>query len=160
MLVTLIGLALAAVPEASPKLHFERLDVLSLDPGTWLNYELPDMTGAPLRAALRFVSQVKPVVGLPVPGLSLGLSLASQSLHYERPLGIYPGLAVGGAVQTLLLLPRGVYVDLSVTRGPVRAAIGVDALSTASWRHLDWSGWAVLPGISLGVLFGSQKRAP
>lgn len=155
MLVTLISLAIS-LAAASEGVRLARVDLLSLDPGTWINYELPDLTGAPARAGLRFLTQIKPVIALPYPGLSVGASIVSQSLHYERSLGLAPGLAVGAALQTAWLLPRGGYVDVSVTRGRLRAGVGVDALSSATWSHLDWSHWVVLPGVSLGIMLGES----
>ena len=158
----LLALALASSPlQASPHggdpLHaspLQRIDLLSEDPGTWLNDELPSVLAGPARPGLRLLEQVKFVWRTPVPRLTIGTSLTSQSVAYDRPLFGLENLTVGLCLYTRLLLPRGVYADLAWHRGPLRLAVGLSALSNASWARPQWDWWRFLPTVGIGVEFG------
>lgn len=148
----------AAVSEAPPgtalpqgRWAWDRVDLLSEDPGYWFNYELPAATAYPTRALIRLVEQVKVVFDTPVTGLSVGASLQSQSIWYEQPLLRMPSVTVGGGLFSSLLLPRGVVVDAAWRRGPLRLAVGISADSQASWAHLDYSYWMVMPTFGVGI---------
>lgn len=133
----------------------ERVDVLSEDPGLWLHYEAGRLGVDPLTPTLRFLAQVKPVWSLPVKGLSVGTSLASQSLVYEHPLVESARLSLSVGVQTRLLLPRGVLVGLAWRAGPLRLGVSLSAFSEASWARVDYRYWTVLP--TVGVGFGGGQ---
>lgn len=130
---------------------FQRVDFISEDLGTFVNYELPTMPAYPLGGALRFVEQVKVVFDLPMEGWSVGASISSQSLAYEVPLQGLPGFYWSAALQTRLLLPRGVTTGVAWRWKHLRLGAGVSIASSAAWSHLDWSSWSVLPTIGIGV---------
>ena len=156
----LLALALAASPalagpDSAPRdSALRRIDLLSEDPGTWLNDELPSVLAGPARPRLRQHAQVKFVWRTPVPRLTIGTSLTSQSVAYDRPLFGLENLTVGLCLYTRLLLPRGVYADLAWHRGPLRLAVGLSALSNASWARPQWDWWRFLPTVGIGVEFG------
>lgn len=155
--------ALAAT--LSGQVHFERVDVISEDPGLWVSNEAPRLIADPLTPTIRFLMQVKPVWRTPVKGLSFGISLGSQSLVYEHPvLALAPALAsvpilasarlsVSVGLQTRLLLPRGALVGLSWWMGPVRIGAGLSVFSEASWNHVDYRTWTAIPTLGLGFGF-------
>ena len=141
---------------------FDRVDLLSEDPGTFLHYDAP-MAGQNLQAfGMRFIEQVKVVARLPLPSLSAGgrwyagASVQSQSLSYEHPLLKDSGLYATGALQTRLLLPRGVTAGLAFRTGVLRVGVSVSAFSQASWARPNWQQWSVLP--TLGVGLGAPVR--
>lgn len=147
-MLALIALLQAAEPAP---FRFQRVDVLSEDPGIWLNDDAKILFQDPGKATLHFAEQIKVVWGLPIDGLTLGTSVLSQSLHFERPVFGFQSFTAGAGLQTFLLLPRGIWVDLAWHRGPVRLAGGVSVLSGASWTNLDWGEWHFLPTVGIGV---------
>ncbi len=143
----LLAAALAAMP-----VDFDRVDVISEDPGLWLNYDLPSARAYPLAPTLRFVEQVKPVLKIvPVEGLYAGISMQSQSISYERAFLPQYGLAWSAGVQTRLLLPTGVFGGLAWRVWRMRFGLGVSAFSSASWVRPDWTSWRVLPTLGVGI---------
>jgi len=153
-----VMLALAAT--ISGQVQFERVDVISEDPGLWLSTEAPRLTADPLTPAIRLLMQVKPVWRTPVKGLSFGISLSSQSLVYEYPIlqSVHPvlksaRLSVSVGLQTRLLLPRGALLGVSWWMGPVRLGAGVSAFSEASWNDINYLTWTVIPTVGLGFGF-------
>lgn len=148
----LLGASLGAAP-----LHFDRVDVLSEDPGLWLNYDLPLARVYLPRTGYRLLEQVKPVWRIAaVEGLHVGVSLRSQSLVYERSLGVGHGLFWTAGVQTALLLPRGALGGLAWRRGYFRVGVGVSLLSRATWALPEWKRWQLLPTLGLGVGPGGE----
>lgn len=143
--------ALAAPARAEAGWGFDRVDIVSEDPGTWLNYELPVAGTYPTRAALRFVTQIRPVWTTPIEGLTFGTSIQSQSLSYERPLPFLPQLHWNVTLQTRLLLPRGVNAGLAWRWKWFRIGAGVSASTAASWSAIDYRAWNVLPVLGIGV---------
>jgi len=131
----------------------ERVDLVSEDTGTWLNYDLPDGLTYPTGFALRFVEQVKVVWKTPWPGFSIGTSIASQSIVYEKPLMPEYQLFWSGGIQTVLLLPRGVLLGVAWRPGMFRLGFGLSMVSSATWRRPAWNSWTVLPTVGLGIVF-------
>ena len=153
-LLLVLGASLHAAP-----LRFDRVDVLSEDPGLWLNHDLPLASVYWPRTGYRLLEQVKPVWRIAaVEGLHVGVSLRSQSLVYERSLGLGHGLFWTVGLQTSLLLPRGALAGLAWRRGRFRVGVGVSLLSAASWRRPDWTDGWLLPTLGLGV--GPQQAPP
>ncbi len=150
-MIALAGLLLLAGPARPAALIFDRVDLISEDPASWLNYDVPMAGVNATTVAVRWIEQVKVSWRLPTPGLTLGTSLASQSLFWERPVSVAAGLSAGAGVQTTLLLPRGAFADVSWRRGRFRAAVGVGAVSSATWTDLDWTAWDLVPTLGLGV---------
>jgi hypothetical protein len=142
------ALILAATATSIP---FDRVDLLSEDPGTWIHYDVPGGSNYPTRPAMRFLTQIKPVFELPVEGLYLGASLSSQSLVYERPLLSEWNLYWSAGVQTRLLLPRGVMAGVAWRFWRLRVGLGLSAVSEARWSNPSWRSWAVLPTLGLGI---------
>jgi hypothetical protein len=103
MLALVTALVLAAEPA---RVRFERVDVLSEDPGLWLSQEAPRLGVDRLTPTVRFLTQVKAVWSTPVRGLGFGVSVESQSLVYEYPLLERANLSLSMGMQTRLLLPR------------------------------------------------------
>jgi hypothetical protein len=155
MLAVVAAMVLAAEPAS---VRFERVDVLSEDPGLWLYQEAPRLAVDPLTPTLRFLSQVKTVWSTPVRGLGFGVSLASQSLVYEYPLLPEARLSLSLGLQTRLLLPRGGTVGLAWRAGPLRLGVSLSVFSEASWARVDYRDWTVLP--TLGVGFGPGPQEP
>jgi len=133
------------------QVRFDRVDLVSEDPGTWVNYDVPLAATYALPATVRFVEQIKPVVALPWQGWYAGASLASQSLAYERPLLPQANLYWSAGLHTRLLLPRGIHGGLAWRQGMVRLAMGVSVTSESSWARPSWRQWFVLPTIGIGV---------
>jgi hypothetical protein len=142
-----VGVSLGAAP-----LSFDRVDLISEDPGLWLNYDVPLADVYWPRTGYRFLEQVKPVWHIAaVEGLYVGASLRSQSLVYEGSLGLGHGLYWTAGLQTALLLPRGALAGLAWRGGPFRIGVGVSLLTAATWSRPDWShGW-LLPTLGFGV---------
>ena len=144
-----------SLPAAAGEFRFDRVDLVSEDTGLWLNHELPAAPAYPVRAALRFVTQVKVVFALPgLEGLQAGASLSSQSIALERPLelGFLPkGFAWHAGVQTRWLMPRGAFGGVAYRWKHLRVSAGVSALSGASWAHPTWSSWTVVPTLGIGI---------
>ena len=162
--MTAFSLAGAAILGLAPAawagdVHLARVELLSTDPGTWIHYDLPAVATHATPTAIRFVEQVQPVLALPVDGLHVGLSMTSQSLSYERPLG-RSSLGWAAGVQTLLLLPRGAFAELTADWGPARLGLGASVLSHAKWARLGGYGqWDVLPAVSLGIRTRAARGA-
>jgi hypothetical protein len=147
MLALVAAVVLAAEPAG---VRFERVDVLSEDPGLWLYQEAPRLGVDPVTPTVRFLTQVKAVWTTPVPGLGFGVSLASQSLVYEYPLVREAHLSLSLGLQTRLLLPRGAMAGLAWRAGPVRLGVSLSVFSEASWSRVDYGQWTVLPTLGLG----------
>ncbi|MDD9935791.1 MAG: hypothetical protein OXT09_19425 [Myxococcales bacterium] len=135
----------------SPGFAFDRVDIVSEEPGTWLSYDLPLLDVAPATTGVRFVEQVKPVFTLPVEHLYLGTSIASQSLVYEAPVLAREGLSWSAGLHTRLLLPRGIFAGVALRRWHLRLALGVSALSATAWAQPDWTYWSLLPTVGVGI---------
>ncbi len=157
----------ATVASADPVFGLDRVDVLSEDPGFWLADEAPRMSYATPTSAIRFVEQIKLAWFLPVDGLTVGTSLASQSVVYERRALILrrgkltTGLLVSGGVQAKAGLPRGLMGGVALRHGRVRIGLSVNAVSSASWSRPDWSVWRALPGAGIGIgRVWAPDRAP
>jgi hypothetical protein len=155
MLALVTALVLAAEPSG---VRFERVDVISEDPGLWLYQEAPRLKVDRLTPTVRFLTQVKVVFSTPKQGLSFGLSLDSQSLTYERPLLPRANLALSMGLQTRLLLPRGLLVGLAWRAGPVRLGLSLSVFSEATWSRVNYRYWTALP--TLGVGFGRSPEPP
>lgn len=150
MLALVTAALLAAEPASARGVRLERVDVLSEDTGLWLYQEAPRLTVDPLTPTVRFLTQVKTVWSTPVRGLDFGVSLSSQSLVYEHPLVPEANLSLSMGLQTHLLLPRGAMVGLAWRAGPVRLGLSLSAFSEASWAHVSYRHWTVLPTLGLG----------
>ena len=156
--LALLGGALEIEPERG--FGFDRVDLIAEDPGTWINYDLHYSGIFPTSTAVRFVTQVKVSWRTPVRGLYLGTSLSSISATLEAPLLLTErhGLFWTAGLQTRLFVPKGVTAGLAYRVGPVRVGAGVSVLSTASWSHLRWTQWSVLPTVGIG--FGRSFSLP
>ncbi len=149
--LAILGGALEREPDAT--FAFDRIDLISEDPGTWLNYDVHYFSVFPTSTTVRWVSQVKAVWRTPYRGLHIGASLRSQSMVLEVPLATTEkhGFYLTGGAQTRLLLPTGLLGGLAWRYGPVRIGTGISAVSTASWSHRSWTHWQVLPTLGLGI---------
>ena len=148
----LTAFALSAVTSAA-ELRLDRVDLISEDTGAWINYEAPGLLAYPTRGAVRYVTQVKPVLALPVEHLYLGLSIHSQSLVYERPFTEGSELTWSAGVQSALFFPRGALAGVAWRHGPVRLAVGVSAVSGGTWaRPGGVAQWDVLPTVGVGLV--------
>jgi len=127
----------------------DRVDVLSEDPGTFLDEHIARLGPSPTVTGIRFAEQLKVVVRSPVRHLNVGLSVASQSLVWEPPLAWGVGLTAG--VQTRMALPRGGIAGVHWRHGPLRLGLSANLLSGATWARPDWSQWRVLPGVGVGL---------
>ena len=131
-------------------IQFDRVDVLSEDPGLWVNDDLLRIQQTPRIGVIRYLGQVKVVLSMPVDGVYFGASLASQSLVVEQLLvPKWPVFGYAG-VQSSLLLPRGLQAGLSFRHGGLRVGAGISGLSSATWARPDWTVWTFLPTIGLG----------
>ena len=149
-LLALVGTALAG------PLTLDRVELLSLDPGSFVEQELPLAAVRPGTATARWLQQVQPVFQLGRSPLGLGLSVASQSLAWHEPLGPF---VLSAGVQTRLGLPVGVFGGLAQDLGPVRLGVGGSYRSLATWAYLDgYRDWVLNPGVELAWLLGD--RAP
>ncbi len=147
MWLTLLSVALAL------PVGFGRVDLVSEAPGTWIHDEAPALGLAPTGPAVRLVEQVSLVWTLPVKGLTVQTSLATQSLDYERIL-IRRGPVSGwwhGGLQTRLLVPSGCTVGLAGRYRFLRVGVGLSVISGAGWGNLRWDWWRVLPTVGLGI---------
>jgi len=148
-----------APPAAVPGPHwrglgFDRVDVLSEDPGLWLNYDVPMLGASPLIPALRFFEQVKVVFRLPWESVYASASFESQSVTYEMPIRAVPGLYVTGGIQTRLLFPRGFLVGVAYRLGALRIGASMSALTAGSWTDPLALSPIVLP--TFGIGFGPE----
>ncbi len=149
--LTLLGGALELDEDAS--FGFERVDILSEDPGTWLHYDLPYAGVFPTSPAMRFLTQIKVVWRTPLRGLYVGTSVRSISAVLEVPLFTTDrhGLHLTAGAQSRLLLPSGVMTGLAWRWGPLRLGAGLSVLSAASWSNRRWTQWSFLPTVGIGV---------
>lgn len=145
------ALLIAAPGARAADLRFQRVDLISEVPGSFVNYDIPMAAMNPVTTGLRWVEQIQVVVDLPVDGLSTGLSLGAQSLFYEQPLIEGAGLSWGLGLQTDLLLPKGALADVSWRWKRLRLGLGGCVTSSATWAHPDWSVWQLLPTVGVGV---------
>jgi len=145
----MIGLLLALHTAHAEPFRLDRIDVLSEDPGTFLGEVGPGLPRSVTITGIRFVEQVKPVIATPVDGLLVGVSLATQSVYYERP--VYKGLGLTTGIQTRMLLPRGALLGGHVRAGRFRLGMSANLLSGATWARPDWTTWRVLPGVGIGI---------
>ncbi len=151
-MISLVVLASTAV--AGP-LSLARLELLSLDPGSFVGQELPLAGVRPGTTTVRWLQQVQPVLHLGESPLALGLSVASQSVAWEEPLGPF---VFSAGIQTRLALPVGFFGGLSQDLGPVRLGLGGSYRSLATWAYpAGYRDWVLHPGIELSWLF--QDRA-
>lgn len=157
-------LALWTAAALAGPVRFDRVDLVAEDPGTWLNQDLPAAGVNPLPAAVRFVTQVKVVLAMPVDGLYVGASISSWSLTWEQRLvrgrDDAEGLFVAGTLQTSLGLPRGLVASAVGRIGPARLALGASLLSSATWAEPDWSHWQLMPTIGLGIVLKPRRGDP
>ena len=134
--------------------QFERVDLISEDPGTYLVFERFRPGLPPARLRWLALAQVKGVVGLDRAGhWQVGLSAMSQSLVYERELMRFGPVHWNAhmGVQTALLLPRGMLYGTSLQVGNLRVGAGASVLSGATWKHRRWTTWTVLPTVAVGI---------
>ena len=152
----------AATTHAQTGFGFDRVDIVSEDPGIWLHYDAPMLGMNAATSAVRLLEQVKPVWTLPVKGLYLGTSISSQSLVYEHALLPKQGLFVTGGLQTRLLMPRGALAGVAWRFGRFRLGVSLSALSTSSWARPNWSTWSFLPtfGFGVGSVYRPEVAAP
>jgi hypothetical protein len=152
----------AATAQAQPGFGFDRVDIVSEDPGVWLHYDAPMLGMNAATSAVRLIEQLKPVWTLPVKGLYLGTSISSQSLVYEHALLPKHGLFVTGGLQTRLLMPRGALAGVAWRFGRFRVGVSLSALSTSSWARPNWSTWSFLPtfGLGIGSAYQPEVAAP
>jgi hypothetical protein len=144
----LIGVALAQ--EDPLRFRWARIDVLSEDPGFWLNDQAPVLLDDPLVGFGEWAQQVKVVLGTPVLGLTVGASIESQSIHYERPIFGFQSVLWGGGLQTSLGLPRGVWVNVAWQQRFFRAALALSTVADISWWDLESRRIRFLPTIGIG----------
>ena len=134
----LISCLLSAM--AAP-LSFDRIDVLSEDPGTWFNYEIPTLHAYPTKGLVRWVAQIKPVWKTSIDGLYLGTSFTSQSLTFESPIKNQLPVYWTATYQTQLLLPKGVNIGLAWRGKGLRLAVGCSAIAESSWARPAYRSW-------------------
>ncbi|MCK6520392.1 hypothetical protein L6R49_03025 [Myxococcota bacterium] len=148
----LAALALSTATSAA-ELRLDRVDLLSEDTGAWINYEAPSLLAYPARSGVRYVTQVKPVLALPVENLYLGLSIHSQSVVYERPITEGSEFTWSAGLHTALFFPRGAVAGVAWRHGPLRLAVGVSATSGGTWaRPSGLAQWDVLPTLGVGLV--------
>lgn len=144
----------SAMPEttsAEPpaRFGFDRVDILSEAPGTFLHYDVPVFGTDPTVKAVRFLEQVTVFLKMPVRGLSVGLSLGTQSLWYEHRLT--GGLYGTAALQTRLLFPTGANVGLAYRMGILRIGASVSMTTSGSWAAPSVFVPALLPVLGIGI---------
>jgi hypothetical protein len=157
-----LALALAAEPAATPEtpaeapaapdwaFGFDRVDIVSEEIGTFLNYDVVELPVYAVKPVVRFVEQVKVVFRLPWRGFHAGASIESQSLLYEHPVGP-KGLHVTGGLVTRLLFPRGVVAGVAYRFGMFRVGFSLSAFSSGSWSAPGSFQLFLLPSLGLGV---------
>ncbi|HEY8207378.1 MAG TPA: hypothetical protein VIG99_07855 [Myxococcaceae bacterium] len=161
LLTAALALVLAAEPEtASPapaapswSFGFDRVDLISEEIGSFLNYDVLEVRVYPLKPVLRFVEQVKVVFRLPWTGLYVGASIESQSLTYELPVGP-KGLFLTGGVVTRLLFPRGAIAGAAYRVGNFRFGLSLSAFTSGSWSAPGSFQWTFFPSLGFGLGFG------
>lgn len=162
LLTAALALVLAAEPEtatpappAAPSwsFGFDRVDLISEEIGTFLNYDVLELPVYPLKPAMRLVEQVKVVFRLPWQGLYAGASIESQSLTYELPIGP-KGLFLTGGVVTRLLFPRGAIAGAAYRVGIFRFGLSLSAFTSGSWSAPGSFQWTFFPSLGFGVGVG------
>jgi hypothetical protein len=158
--VSLLLPILTASALARP-LSFDRIDLLSEDPGTFVDEQVARATHSPTVTGIRYAEQLKLVVALPWEPVTVGLSAATQSVYLEPRLTDW-GLGLTLGLQTRLLLPRGGLVGLHLRRGIVRVGLGANVLSAATYTRPAYDHWRVLPGVGFGLGRRAERaqRAP
>lgn len=145
-----LALALASTPESEdPGFGFDRVDLISEAPGTFLNYDLPLFGTDPMVKAVRFVEQVTVSLRLPLRGLYLGLSIGTQSLTYEHPL--VGGLFATGTLQTRLLFPSGANLGVAWRAGIFRIGASVSMTTQGTWISPGAFTPQFLPALGIGI---------
>ncbi|MBO84709.1 MAG: hypothetical protein CL927_05070 [Deltaproteobacteria bacterium] len=144
----MVAVLLCVAATATATTHFERLELLSDDPGRFLSDELPMVAARPGNTALRFLAQVQPVVGFGT-HFTLGTSLSAWTPGWETALGDRP-IGVLVAVPTRLGLPTGLVTAATYTRGALWVDLGVAAQTGASWRRPAYRDLRVVPTLGLG----------
>ena len=147
-MITLVFATWAASPAP---VVFDRIDLLSEDPGRWLLDEAPRTAALPGPTGVRWARQVKLSVSIPRASLVLGASLSSQSVSVRRPLTRRAPIYAHGGVTLALGLPRGALVGVEAWRGPVRFGLGLNVLSSATWARPVYDSWGLVPGIGVGI---------
>jgi len=162
LLITALALTLGADPATPPappstspspsawSAGFDRVDLISEEIGSFLNYDMLELPLYPTKPAMRFVEQVKVVFRLPWQGLYAGASIESQSLTYEHPVGP-KGLFLTGGVVTRLLFPRGVIAGAAYRLGMLRFGLSVSALTCGIWSAPGSFQLTVFPSLGLGI---------
>jgi hypothetical protein len=153
LLATALALTLSADPAATSNewsAGFDRVDLISEEIGTFLNYDVLEVTLYPLKPTMRFVEQVKVSFRLPWSGFYAGASIASQSLTYEWAVGP-KGLFLTGGVVTRLLFPRGVIAGAAYRVGNFRFGFSLSAFSSGSWSAPGSFQWTALPSLGVGI---------
>jgi len=128
---------------------FDRVDLLSEAPGTFLHWDAPLFATGPLDKTLRFLEQVTVVWRLPWQGFHMNLSLGTQSLTYEHPL--VAGLFVTGGLQTRLLFPSGANVGVAYRLGILRVGLSASMTTSGSWAAPGVFAPQFLPALGLGI---------
>lgn len=147
--------ALLSAAQAGP-VRLDRVEVLSLDPGGFLTQELPLAGVRPMGTAGQWLLQVQPVLAVKDLPLTVGVSVAAQSVAWEQPVG---PLTTALGVQTRLGLPVGAFAGVAGDLGPVRLGAGGSYRSLATWAYLDgFADWALYPGVEVAWVF--RQRAP
>jgi hypothetical protein len=152
LIPTLTALLLAASePAETPSFRFDRVDLISEEPGTWLHYDVPLVGAYPLATLLRFVEQVKPVFQLPVKGLYVGTSISTQSLVYEGALMEQMGLSWTVGLQTRLLFPTGLHAGVAWRFSRLRVGLSLSAFTNGGWGRPDGFTVQFLPTLGVGI---------
>lgn len=145
-----LAAALAGTPEAErPGFGYDRVDVLSEAPATFLNYDLPLFLTDPAVKTIRFLEQVTVHLRLPLRGLYAGVSIGTQSLSYELPVA--GGLHATAALQTRLLFPSGANLGLAWRTGIFRLGVSVSLTTSGSWASPSTFAPAFLPALGFGI---------
>lgn len=155
----MIGWLTAAALAVAP-VGIDRVDVVSEDPGLWVSQELPRLGQTPQLVGVRFLTQIKPVIWTPVPGLAVGLSMQSQSVLLERPVLPALGVQATGGLITRAGLPAGGMIGAAWRPGKVRLGLSLIGLSSANWARPAWTSWRVLPGVGVGFGRDPRPKAP
>lgn len=140
-----------AEPAEGPSFGFDRVDVISEGPGTWLHYDVPLITAYPAATALRYVEQVSVVFQLPVKGLYAGAAISGQTLVYEGALMEQLGLRWTAGLQTRLLFPTGLQAGLAWRHGRLRVGLSLSAFTDGGWAHPQGFAIQVLPTLGIGI---------
>lgn len=158
----MISLLVAVAAAFAAPFGLDRIDLVSEDNPTWLVDDLPRLGHTPRFTLVRFAQQVEPVWFTPIEGLTVGTSLRTQSLQWERPAWPAIGLHGSMAVLTQLGLPSGGRIGVAFRRGPFRVGGSLALLSSATWSRTDWSVWRAMPALGLGVgrSYDEVERAP